>query len=187
MPINPWKCPQDVADLIREIQTKNHSPRLAVASISSCFDDGKPFVKNKLNLGKVTKFSPFNKLWHATQYDFCVTIPADLWVSVLNAGQREAYLDLQLTRCEVEYIPVYVEFVKNGKTKKEKVKDEWGRVQYTDEIMEDEVSGDPKWKVLPVGMEVLTRSVRRYGPWLDELIEFREAIDGHAKLKPATI
>lgn len=178
MAINPWKCPQDILDLVREVQHKNH-PRLANASITACFDDSKPFLKNRINLGKVTKFNAFNKLWQDNRHDFCLTIPSDLWVSVLNSDQREAYLDLQLTRCEVEYYPEIV--VENGK--KKPLQDEWGRIQYTDKMKTD-AEGDPKWKVVPLDLEVLIKNVRRYGPWLDELTELKEAIDHSAAAQP---
>jgi hypothetical protein len=170
--MNLWKAPQDVLDLIREIQLKNHQPRLAQASVTAAFDDSKPFVSNKINLGKLSKFSPFNKLWQNQSRDFCLVIPSDLWVSVLNAQQREAYIDLQLTRCEVEYIPETVE--ENGK--KKPIKDEWGRVQYTDQMKFDDL-GNPKWKVIPLDLEVFTKNVRRYGLWLDMLTDLKEAID----------
>lgn len=174
---NVWKCPEDVLTLIRAVQSKNHQPRLAQASIAACFDESKPFLHNKINLGKVTKFSPFMKLWQNTQHDFCLMIPSDLWAGVLNSDQRESYLDLQLTRCEVEYEPVVVEVQKQGKVKKEKVKDEWGRVQYTDVIRHDDATGEPKWKVVPLDLEVFTKNVRRYGLWLEELSELKDAID----------
>lgn len=172
MALNPWIASLDILELIRNIKSKNHDPRLASASVTAVFEDSKPFVKNKINLGKVCKFSPFNKLWHNEKHDFCIVIPSDLWVSVLTAESREAYLDLQLTRCEVEYEPEVAE--ENGK--KSKVKDEWGRVQYTDKMKTDD-EGTPKWKIMPLDLEVFTKNVRRYGPWLEELLELNKAID----------
>jgi hypothetical protein len=183
MAVNPWKCPNDILELIHSVQIKNHQPRLALASVAACFDDSKPFVHNKLNLGKVAKFSPFMRLWQDKQHDFCLVIPSDLWVSVLNSEQREAYLDLQLTRCEVEYEPDFAEVAgRGGKTKKVKIKDEWGRIQYSDRMRYDDVTGEPKWKVLPLDLEVFTRNVRRYGLWLDELMEFKNAIERGPRL-----
>lgn len=175
MAVHPWKVPSDILDLIQEIQTRHHEPRLANASIACCFDDSKPFVRNKINLGKVTKFSPLAKLWQGQRYDFCFVICSELWYSVLKPNEREAYIDLLLTRCQVEYVPETIE--ENGK--KKPVKDEWGRVQYTNEIKLDD-EGNPKWKVAPLDIETLTENVRRYGLWLDCIIEFKVACD-HAK------
>jgi len=163
MPTTPWKVPSDVLETVREIQHKHHLPRLENCEIAACFVDTKPFVKNKLNLGKVTKFSPLAKLWHNEKNDFCIVLCADLWHAVLTQPQREALLDLHLTRCEVEYVPE----MEDGKI----LKDEWGRIQYTNEIMFDD-SGEPKWKVLPLDLEVFTSNVRRYGLWLDMIQDF---------------
>jgi hypothetical protein len=95
----------------------------------------------------------------------------DLWHSVLKGNQREAYLDLQLSRCGVEYLPEEIE--ENGK--KKPIKDEWGRVQYTQEVKVDD-EGNPKWKVVPLDLEVFADNVRRYGLWCDDLLELKDAI-----------
>ena len=108
MAMNPWKAPSEVVELVNQIKTRHH-PRLATALVAVSFDDSKPFLRNKLNLGKVSKFSPLARLWQGQQHDFCLSIPMDLWHSILKGSQREAYLDLQLTRCTVEYKPEEVE------------------------------------------------------------------------------
>lgn len=170
--MTPWKAPQEVVDLVNDIKNKHHAERLAGASIAVCMDDSKPFVRNKLNLGKVTKFSSLAKLWQNQPHDFCISIPCDLWHTVLSHDQREAYLDLQVTRCEVEYEP---EVTTDATGKKRKVKDAWGRVQYTNVVAEDK-EGNPKWKVAPLDLEVFTKNVRRYGLWCDDLLELKDAI-----------
>lgn len=171
MAMNPWKAPTDIVSLVVDVQNKHHIPRLVDASIAVCIEDSKPFVQNKLNLGKVSKFSPLAKLWQGVPHDFCLSIPSDLWHSVLKGEQREAYLDLQLTRCQVEYIPETVE--ENGK--KKPIKDEWGRIQYTQEIKRDD-SGNPKWKVVSLDLEIFAENVRRYGLWHEGLMELQDAI-----------
>mgnify|MGYP003475862963 CR=1 FL=1 len=122
MALNPWKCSADILTLVRHLQEKDHAPRLTNAKIGMVFDDSKPFIKNKINLGKVATFSPFNRLWQDDQHDFCLVVPSSLWVEVLNEEQRKAYLDLKLTQCSVEYEPETVE--ENGKTIK--IVDDWG-------------------------------------------------------------
>ena len=96
----------------------------------------------------------------------------DLWHSVLKGDEREAYIDLQLSRCSAEYMPEEIE--ENGK--KRKNKDEFGRIQYTNVIKTDD-DGNPKWKVLPLDLEVFSQNVRRYGLWCDMIQELKEAIN----------
>ena len=124
-----WKAPPEIQQLLEVIKNKNHSPRLDQCSVVVCFDEGKPFVKNKLNLGKLSKFSAMARLYQKDKHDFCLVVPSTLWQEMLNAEQRKAYLDLQLTRCDMEYVPETVE--ENGK--KKKIVDELGRIQYSNE------------------------------------------------------
>ena len=171
MPVNPWKVPQDIADLANAVQEKHHMPRLATASVVLCFDDSKPYIRNKINFGKVFKFNELNKLWHVQKHDFCIVLCSDLWYSLLIDSQREALIDLQLTRCEVEYVPVKVEI--NGK--KKTVKDQWGRIEYTDEFKLND-NGEVIWKVSPLDLSVFTKNVRRYDLWFNELLDLKDAI-----------
>lgn len=175
MAANSWKASQDIVDLVNEIKNKYHLPRLEHASIAVVIKDEKPFVNDKLNLGKVSKFSLSAKMWHQNPYDFCITIRSDLWPDFLNEDQKRAYIDLQLTRCQVEYVPETTEI--NGKKKPSK--DEWGCIKFTNEIKLDN-DGNPKWKVSNLDLEVLTSNIRRYGLWHDELLEFKETI-AHVK------
>jgi hypothetical protein len=171
MSVNPWKAPAEIIELVEKVKSRFHLPRLAESSIVVAIEDSKPFLRNKLNLGKVSKFNALAKLWQGQAHDFCISIPSDLWHSILKGEQREAYLDLQLTRCGVEYIAETVE--ENGK--KKPVKDEWGRIQYTQEIKRDD-EGAPKWKVLPLDLDVLTSNMRRYGLWHDDLLELKNVV-----------
>lgn len=167
-----WKATGDVLDILDKVKVLHHSDRLSEASVVLCFDDSKPFVRNKINLGKVSKFNSLARLWQNQKHDFCLVICADLWHDVLGNPEREALVDLLLSRCEVERIPETIE--ENGK--KKPVKDEWGRIQYTKEIKLDD-EGNPKWKVAPLDLELFAKNVRRYGLWLDDLLEMKEAID----------
>lgn len=178
MSVNPWKAPAEVLTLLNLVRENHHIERLADASIAVCFEDSKPFVQNKLNLGKVIKFSPLIKLWQDEPHDFCILVPMELWQNILKGDSaKSGYLDLQLTRCSVEYVPEEIE--ENGK--KKKIKDEWGRVQYTNQPKLDD-EGNPKWKVLPLDIEVFAKNVRRYGLWCEQLLELKDAIE-HAPKK----
>lgn len=170
MAIPPWKVPSTVTELVNEVKDKHH-PHLEDAKIAVAFDDSKPFKADRLNWGKTQRFSDLNKLWQAPQsYDFCIVIPSDVWHDILDASQKEAFIDLHLARCQVEYEPETI--VENGK--KKPVKDQHGRVKYTNEMKFDD-NGNPKWKVLPLDLGVLTENVSRYGLWYHELAEFSEA------------
>ncbi len=171
MAINCWKASPDIQELTNTVKDKHHRPRLDSASVAVCFDDSKPFSRNKLNLGKVIKFNELNRLWHGQKHDFCIVLCSDVWYSLLVDTQREALLDLQLTRCEVEYLPVTNEV--NGR--KKVVKDEWGRVQYTDQMKVNDV-GDPLWRVVQLDLPVFASNMRRYGLWFDDLVDLQHVI-----------
>lgn len=171
MAVAPWKASEEVLDLLQKVKQKHHSPRLDGASVAICFMEAKSFIKNKLNLGKLSKFAPTARLYQNIKHDFCLCVPFDLWQDVLNEKQREAFLDLHLTRLTVEYVPEIVE--ENGK--KFKVTDDWGRVQYTEEVKYDE-EGNPFWKIEPLDLEVFAKNVSRYGLWQEDLVSLSEAI-----------
>ena len=174
MAVNPWKAPSEVVAIVEDV--KQTHPELKQARFAVSFDDSKPFLNNKLNLGKLTKFSPLSKLWQGQQYDFCLTIPMDLWQSVLKEDQKAAYIDLCLSRCTVEYKVDEIE--ENGK--KKKIKDEWGRVQYTNEIKTDD-DGNPKYKIEPLSIEVYIDNISRFGLWMDSLQELSVVVKSNAK------
>jgi hypothetical protein len=172
-----WQANNEVKELIEQIKQKNHCPRLSEAKIAICFNDGKMFVKNRFNWGKVQKFSNLAKLWHHPRHDFLINVPGDIWTDILNENQREALVDLHLSRCGVEYEPETIE--ENG-TKKV-VKDEWGRVEYTDIIKTDD-EGNPKWLVYPFDLEVISSNIGRYGLWCEGLADLKTAIETSSKV-----
>lgn len=175
----PWAADKSVVDLFTEVKRKYHSSRLAEAEIAVCFVDSKPFVKGRFNWGKVRRFQPVDKLWHSDQnrYDFLIMLCSDAWNNVLSGMQREALADLHLTRCSVDYEPVEEETTVGGVTKKKVVKDEWGRIEYTQEIKRDKETGECKWKIEPLDLNTFSSNVQRYGVWCSELLDFKEALD----------
>ena len=168
-----WRADKNVLELVEDVKKKHHLPRLAEARVALCFNDSKPFVKGRFNWGKVQKFSNVAKLWHAQDecYDFLINLCGEAWIGVLDNAQREAWVDLCLTRCDVEYEPVMVE--ENGK--KKPVKDEWGRVQYT-EVMKRDENDIPRWKTLPLDINVYQDNVVRYGCWCPDLNDLKSAV-----------
>lgn len=166
-----WKAPDNIVELVNAVKHKHHMPRLVQAVVAVVLADVKPVINNRLNYGKVTKFSDFHKIWHGTRYDFCITLCSEVWHSVLGSTEREAVLDLHLTRCVGEYLPVMREI--DGKT--EPVKDQWGRIEYSDELKLDD-EGKPKWKIAPLDLEIFADNARRYGLWCDELNRLNQVL-----------
>ena len=166
-----WPASNEVLDIVLKVKEKYHHPRLQEANVALSFNDSKPFLNGRFNWGKTSKFAAAAKIWQAKKYDFQISLPADSWHSILNADQREAWIDLHLTRCQVDWVPVTVE--ENGK--KKPVKDEWGRVQLTDEMKRD-ADGEPKWKLWPLDLEVFQGNVLRYGCWCEDLLDFQAVI-----------
>lgn len=173
MAVNPWPAGDEVMRLMTEVKVKHHDERLGDTTVAMCFDDSKPFKKGKFNWGKAMKFSPIAKLFQHKdkKVDFLIILCVDAWHEVLTGNQREALIDLHLSRFQPEYLPNFIE--ENGK--KKPVKDKWGRIEYSKDVKRDE-EGNIIWKVEPLDLFVLSDNVRRYGPWCEELKNFREAI-----------
>jgi hypothetical protein len=76
-----------------------------------------------------------------------------------------------LTRLDMEYLPETVE--DNGK--KQKVIDEFGRIQYS-KIAKTDKNGNIKWKIEPLDLEVFANNVSRYGLWQEDLFKLHEAM-----------
>lgn len=173
-----WQASSDIFDLLNAVKNKFHKKRLEEAEIAISLNQTKPFIKGRLNLGKTSKFSPIAKIWHPRdkQFDFHISICADVWVDLLNDHQKEAILDLHLTRCDAEFIPQIIE--ENGK--KQKVVDDFGRIQYSEEMKRD-AEGNPKWKVNPIDIITITDNISRYGLWYSDLVEMGDIIKNDKK------
>lgn len=161
-----WKAPNNIVDLLHSVIEANHLPRLEGARFAVALTDTKPFIKNRFNWGKVMKFNDFNRLWQAQPSDFSIIMCSDVWHDFLTDKQREAILDLQVSRCEPEYEP---EVIIEGK-KKKIVKDELGRIKYTNQIKTDD-EGRPKWLVNPLDFETFARNTIRYGVWMKGFVQ----------------
>jgi len=170
MPVQHSKAPSHIMDLFHTVQDQHH-PHLEGSVLAIEFVDSKPYVKDRLNLGKVGKFPAATKLWLQNKFDFFISMCTDVWFDLLDEDQREAYVDLLLTRCQVEYEPNVVTV--NGKD--QVIKDEWGRVEYSDTVKADD-EGRPVWKVVPLDILTLTQNIKRYGLWYEDLLELHKAI-----------
>lgn len=160
-----WRAPQNVYDLFNSVRMQHHLPRLEQARLAITFVETKPFASHQFQWGKVSKFNHFNKLWQTPKFDFSIVLCSEVWHTLLDAPKREALADLHLTRCDVEYVP-QTEIINQ---KKRVVRDDWGRVQFTDELKLDD-EGNPKWRVKPLDLDTIARNVIRYGVWMQKFI-----------------
>lgn len=165
---NTWQAPKEVWEVLERVR-KSH-PRLDLAKIAVAMVDSKPFIKNRFNWGRVSKFSPSNKIWMGARFDFCINICTEIW-STLTDPQRDAFIDLHLTRLDAEYEP---ETVIEGK-KKVVVRDEMGRIKYTSTVKLND-NGEIKWIVYPLDLLVFAENIKRYGLWTYDIGQIKEAV-----------
>jgi hypothetical protein len=168
-----WKAGPVEAAKLQEVKLKNH-PNLELATIALAFCDAKPFIRNKFNWGKVSKFSPLSKIWIGEQYEMAIVISSDAWLDICNDAQREALLDLNLSRISPKYLPETIE--ENGK--QVKVKDERGCTKYSTNIKYND-DGSVCWEVAQLDISVFSKSISRYGLWYEDLLQIKQAIDEH--------
>ncbi len=166
-----WLANSDILDLTNSIKEKHH-PHLDQARVSVCFNDSKPFKKDKFNWGTVTKFSAMAKTHQVNKYDFCICLSSEAWVGVLNNEQREALLDLHLSCCGVEHLPEIA--IVNGK--KTPIKDEFGRTVFSEEVKTDQ-EGNPVYKKLPLDIDVIQENVKRFGCWCKDFIDLKAVMN----------
>lgn len=185
----PWPAAPDVVQLMEHVKAKHH-PLLIDATVALAFIDAKPFTKNRFNWGKASKFSSLNQLWQAKEqkYIYQILLPADGWYQVLAGVQREAWLDLHLTRFHPEMIAAFDEgpeagegeeaAAKKKKGKPKPKKDKFGRIVYTNDVKLDEETGEPLWKVDPLDLHVFAVNAKRYGLWCEDLQLIGDAVGG---------
>ncbi|MCK9557978.1 MAG: hypothetical protein M0R50_08070 [Candidatus Cloacimonetes bacterium] len=173
-----WTAPLAVMDRLQEVKAKYHS-NLESVSIVVELSDAQPFKNNRLNLGNIRKFSAANKIWQKGDFDFCITLVGEVWKEILKNDQCDALLDLHLTRIEPVCEPQVV--VENKK--RIVCKDDYGRIILTEEQKLDK-NGNPRWRIVPIDLGVLSQNVRRYGFWFDDLVEFRSIITEVQAISP---
>ena len=176
----PTPAPDEVKARFDRIKKAHHNKRLENARIAVMFREEPAFKKGRFNWGSVKKCDPVTQalsdLSNADEYDFVIIVPEDAWEFCTRQNALDGYTDLFLTRCSVEFEPE-TKLVpgKGDKPGKEKpVKDDWGRIKYTDNPKYDE-DGNPKWTALPLDLHVLTDNVGRYGPWCEDFEDFSNA------------
>ena len=167
-----WPADSSVTGLLEQVRNQAHLPRLADVKVDVTLTDGPPFVKDRINLGKVTKVPECYRMRQKEPADFEITISGGVWGEMFVADkQRRALLDLHLTRIQPVFTPEIV--VENKK--RVIVKDEFGRVQYSQDVKLDK-NGEPIWRIDPIDIKTIMQNIRRYGFWFDDLQECRSVV-----------
>ena len=170
-----WEAPPEIRRALDEIKKENHA-HLAHASLWALCSDGKALRNNQFVVTQSKRCSQTEKL--SSGSDFKVIVMMDAWSQLPDAARRVA-LDEALCRCGVKHVPQTVEV--NGK--KEVVKDELGRVIYTDE-MEHDKEGRPKWKINPPDAGLYYAMLQRHGKYSEEAENTSRALGGKPLKKP---
>ncbi len=133
-----WEAPIEIRNRLNEAKNAEH-PHLTQASLWVLCSDSKAIRDNRVIATQTRKCTKTEKL--SSGHDFKVIIMMETWANLTDT-QREIALDEALCRCGVRFLPETIEI--NGK--KEILKDDLGRIIYTDEIAYDK-EGIPKWKI----------------------------------------
>jgi len=167
--VSVWEAPRAIQDTVKRLR-KAHHPHLEQASIWVLCSDRSPLRRNKFVPTVTTLCTKTEKL--SSGHDFKITISMDGWQR-LTDPQREIALDDALHRCGVKREPETIEI--NGKAVV--IKDDLGRIIYTDEIAYDK-EGRPRWQIMPPDGEVFFGMLRRYKGYNDEAENTIRTIEG---------
>jgi len=174
--MNVWNATAEIAATGRKVKESHHHPRLALASIWWLICDSKPIQSDRFIAVKTQRCNKAEKL--ETQHDFKIVIIAEAWEMLTN-DQREQALDEALCHCGVKYIPQMLEI--NGR--KEPVKDDMGRIIYTDVISYDG-DGVPKWKINQPDAGLFFAMLQRHGEYSEDARNVIRALNKKPLLQP---
>lgn len=172
-----WQAPEEIRRTVLELRDAHH-PHLSAAGFWVLVSDGKAIRSNRLVVTQSKKCTNTEKL--SSGFDFKIIVMAEAWAELPDKARR-IYLDEALCRCAVKFVPQTMEV--NGK--KEVVKDELGRVVFTDEIDYDK-NGQPKWAVNPPDAGLFYDMLMRHGEYSEEAENVNRAI-ANKPIKQPTI
>ncbi len=164
----------DLYTMLHELIGRYHS-RLEEAKIVLYANDKNKNRANKIIIAEASKAS--SKMKASTNADFTIMVYMTPW-SDLNMTQKRACLDHELCHCGVHFEPVKEAAggTRSGRPRLKVVRDDYGRVQYTNEIKRNE-NGEPKWRLLPHDLEEFRDIVARHGIWDKDIQSFKEVLD----------
>lgn len=174
MPIWELEDNSPVYSTISELVHNYHSHLEEAKFIVYCSDKNNNKA-NKVVIAEASKAPA--RLKASTNADFTITLYMMPWGD-LNMDQKRACLDHELYHCSVHYEPVKEQIgqSRQGRARMQIVRDEYGRIQYTDEIKRNE-SGEPKWRLISHDLEEFDEIVERYGRWDESIQSFSEALN----------
>ena len=152
--VSIWEANEDIKAKLRKLKTEHH-PHLSLAGIWLLCNDGQAIRDNQVVTTRVSKCTKTEKL--ASGYDFKIEIMMETWAHLTDKGRLMA-LDHALCQCGVRHVPQKMEI--NGR--KEIVKDELGRIMFTDEVEYDK-QNNPKWKINKPDAPLFFEMISRYG------------------------
>lgn len=164
-----WEASDDIKKLVEETKTAHH-PHLAQAKIWVLVADTKPIKDNKLVSVRAAKCTKTEKL--KAGYDFKIMVTAEAW-RLLTDAQRAIAIDEALCHCGVKFLPQTVIVNKKPVV----VKDDIGRIIYTNEIEIDE-DDNPKWRMNQPDMATYFQLLTRYKAYNDDIQNGLNAIEG---------
>lgn len=162
-----WEAPQDIRDLVAEVKEAHHK-HLAQAKVWVLVNDANPIVDNQLIATGSSRCTSTEKL--RTDNDFKIIVIAEGWHALTN-GQRRLAIDEALCRCGVHYVPLTQKVNK----KDEVIKDEIGRIVYTDKIATDG-EGNPKWKINRPDASLYFQLLQRHAIYSDAVENVQNAL-----------
>lgn len=171
-----WELEQNdpIYTTMGELISRYHT-HIAEAKIVIYCSDKNRTRANKIIIADASKAPA--KLKASTSADFTITLYMMPWGD-LDTNQKRACLDHELYHCGVHYEPVQEQIgqSRQGRQRMQVVRDEYGRIQYTNEIKRNE-NGEPKWRILPHDLEEFCDIVERYGRWDESIQSFSDALD----------
>jgi hypothetical protein len=170
-----WEAPEEIRRMAEQIKLEHH-PHLSQAGLWVLCSDGKAIRNNQLLVTQSKKSTKTEKL--STGRDFKIIVMMEAWSLLPDAARRIA-LDEALCRCGVKYVPQTVEV--NGR--KEVVKDELGRIIYTDQ-MEYDTEGVPRWRINPPDAALYYPLLVRHGQYAEEAENVTRALTGKPLKRP---
>jgi hypothetical protein len=164
-----WEASVKIQQQVRAIADQHHS-HLHQASLWVLCSDARAIRDNHIIATQTKKCTNTERL--SSGHDFKIIIMMEIW-AMLTDEQRDKALDEALCRCGVKRVPQTMEI--NGK--KEVVKDDYGRIVYTDEIAYDK-EDRPKWKINRPDAELYFGMIRRHADYNEEAENVQRAFAG---------
>lgn len=163
-----WEAPEEIRQLVGEIKEAYH-PHLILAKIWVLINDASPIVENQLVPMVTSRCTKTEKLKSGN--DFKIIVVAEAW-GLLTTQQKRVAIDEALCHCGVQYVPLTQKINK----KDEVIKDEIGRIIYTDVIATDG-EGLPKWKMNRPDASIYFGLIQRHEVYSEALENVQNALE----------